>query len=296
MHLDAARARARILYGTPATRYLTVTIMAPRQPPLREASGVNVTLALGRRDQFAVLVYGDRAEIVGELSAASFAATWIALDDLADIDALGWTELTGPWFSGARALAAPHAAAGASVLTDGLTKARLTDRNELAMAAASFRKRGSTSTFGIGANFDEELPASMAIAVGRFVETGAPVPDVLANETRETLEVVARDALLDIVCGPGVNAVVLNDNPIEKSVGRLRVRLGDVVGNEEITLALAIICAPAVAEQIASVDFRLTNRDGAVFHEPMRVQWRVGDAASTQWQPVAAISPKRVAC
>ena len=108
--------------------------------------------------------------------------------------------------------------------------------------------------------------------------------------------------------------------PALSSTRMLSSCLGDVVANQEITLALAITCAPSAAEQIAFVDCRLTDRDGALFHEPMRVQWHVpADAALNQWQPVSqsvliaignigaerepcspptavAISPEHVAC
>jgi Ca-activated chloride channel family protein len=314
MYIEADR--ALVPSHTPAARYLTVRITAPpRRHPVRQRPAVNVALVLDRsgsmdgrkiemareavahaiklldqRDQFTVVVYDDRVEIVLELTAASSEAKKNALHRLAHIDARGSTDLAGGWFAGARALAAPEATTRVLLLTDGLANAGVTDHDELRKAAASFREQGiATSTFGVGVDFDEELLASIATEGGGhfyFIETAAQIPDLLASELGETLEVVARDAVFDITCGPGVGAIALNGSRVETSDGRLRVRLGDLVADQEITLALAITCGPAAAEQIVFVDCRVTDRDGALFQEPMRVEWRVADAAANQRQPV----------
>jgi hypothetical protein len=188
---------------------------------------------------------------------------------------------------------APGAAGAVSrvlLLTDGLANVGVIDHDELRAAAVRFREQGiATSTFGVGADFDEELLASIATHGGGhfyFIEKATQIPDFLASELGETLEVVARDAVFDVTCCPGVEAMVLNDLPTEASNGRVRVRLGDLIADQEITLALAITCPSSAPEQTAFVDCRVTDRDATLFQEPMRVEWRVADTAANELQPV----------
>ena len=216
------------------------------------------------------------------------------------MDARGSTDLAGGWFRGVQQIgntAGADDGAPASdivrrvlLLTDGLANIGITDPAELRDAAARFRQQGvATSTFGVGADFDEELLASIATHGGGhfyFIEKAQQIPDFLASELGETLEVIARDAVFDVTCGPGVSAMLLNDLPVDASDGRLRVKLGDLVADQEMTLALAIRCAPRSAGETAFVDCRVTDRDAALFQQPMRVEWLAADAAANDQQPV----------
>jgi hypothetical protein len=64
------------------------------------------------------------------------------------------------------------------------------------------------------------------------------------------------------------------------------VRLGDLVGDQEVTVALAVSCAAHLRDATAFVDCRVTDRNGALYQEPMRVEWRSADAAHNERQPV----------
>jgi Ca-activated chloride channel family protein len=178
------------------------------------------------------------------------------------------------------------------LLTDGLANQGIVDPAELAATAARFRARGiATSAFGVGADFDEELLARLATEGGGhfyFIERARQIPDFLTSELGETLEVVARDVTLDLTCGHGVEAVVLNALPVEASEGRVRVRLGDLVADQEVTLAVSVTCAPHPAEATVFVDCRVTDRDAALYREPLRVDWRAASAAEHDAQPVNA--------
>jgi Ca-activated chloride channel family protein len=206
--------------------------------------------------------------------------------------------------AGAAGVAGAAVAAGAAVsrvllLTDGLANQGITDHDELAQAAARLRAQGiSTSTFGVGADFDEQLLARLATEGGGhfyFIEQPAQIPDFLASEVGETLEVVARDVVLDLTCSTGVDATVLNGFAADTAPGRVRIKLGDLVADQEITLAVAVSFAPQLLEAGAFVDCRVTDRDGALYREPMRVDWRAADAAENDRQPVNQAVIVRVA-
>ena len=130
------------------------------------------------------------------------------------------------------------------LLTDGLANRGVVEPDELVATAKRLRSEGvATSTFGVGADFDEDLLSRIATEGGGhfyFIEKAQQIPDFFASELGETLEVVARDAVFEVACDPGVEAVVLNGFPAEQVDGRLRVQLGNLIADQEITLIVAV--------------------------------------------------------
>ena len=75
----------------------------------------------------------------------------------------------------------------------------------------------TTSTFGLGADFDEQVMAGIATHGGGhfyFIEQAQQIPDLLASELGEVLDVVARD-------------VETGRRLVERFVGGLRFELVD---------------------------------------------------------------------
>ena len=179
------------------------------------------------------------------------------------------------------------------LLTDGLANQGVTDPDALRQAAARYRSQGiTTSTFGLGADFDEELLTTMASEGGGhfyFIEQAQQIPDLLASELGEVLDVVARDVVFEVTAGDGVSVLVLNGLPVEQAGSVTRVRLGDLVSEQEVTLLLAISCAARAEGAQASVDCRVTDRGGVLFAEPMKVEWTAVAADKHQQQPVNQI-------
>lgn len=321
MHIQADR--ALIPAHTPAVCHLTITITAPGRPPrAAERPPVNVALVLDRsgsmdgrkiemartavarairlldpRDHLAVVVYDDQVETLLATVPASKRAKDAALEHLARIDARGSTDLAGGWFAGAVQLGSAHIeeSTAASVrrvllLTDGRANQGIVDHDALAAAAARLRAQGiSTSTLGIGADFDEQLLARIATEGGGhfyFIEKATQIPDFLASELGESLEIVARDVVVDLTCSSGVAATVLNGFATDTSAGRVRVSLGDLVADQEVTLVIAVSCRPSPLETMATVDCRVTDRDHVLYQEPMRVEWRAATPTDAARQPV----------
>jgi Ca-activated chloride channel family protein len=320
MHIQADR--ALIPAHTPSVRHLTIKVTAPtKKGSAHERPPVSVGLVLDRsgsmdgqkiemaraavahaikllneRDRLAVVVYDDRVETILECTPASAEAKKKALDRLARIEARGATNLSGGWLDVLGALRAPGGpGAGVAVsrvllLTDGLANQGIVDPTELAEIAGKSRAQGiATSTFGVGADFDEELLSKIATEGGGhfyFIEKPKQIPDFLTSELGETLEIVARDVVLDITCSTGVDAMMLNGFAVDTAPGRVRVKLGDLVADQEITIAVAVSCGAHLLETTAFVDCRVTDRDGALHPEPIRVEWRAADAAETERQPI----------
>jgi Ca-activated chloride channel family protein len=333
MHLQTDR--ALVPAGTPSVRYLHVTITAPPaplrargdhgRPPAaaalvldRSGSMDGRKLAMARtavahavrllapHDELAVVCYDDRVDTVLARTPASAEAKRLAHDRLSRIDARGSTDLEAGWMRGAAELRG--ATAGVRrvlLLTDGLANQGVTDPQALAAAAAELRAQGiTTSTFGVGADFDEVLLARLAAEGGGhfyFIEQPGQIPDLLASELGEALDVVARDAVFEITAGPGVDLGVLNDVLADAAPGVLRVRLGDLVAEQEVTLVVAVGVrrVPAVGEAVAvgvrrvpavgeavAVRCRLSDRDQALFAQPFAVEWTVVAPAVNDQQPV----------
>ena len=205
---------------------------------------------LDARDQLAVIAYDNEVDVVLESTSASPEAKALALKRLAAIDPRGNTDLSGGWSCGAgevaRHLSPPDAPSAARVLllTDGLANAGISDHDELARMAAAFRAKGiATSTFGLGADFDETLLSRLATEGGGhfyFIESPGQIPDLLMSELGETLDVVAPGAEFVINGGPAVEIGLLNEFPVEAKADGLHVKLGDLVAGQEVKLVVAL--------------------------------------------------------
>jgi hypothetical protein len=157
--------------------------------------------------------------------------------------------------------------------------------------AGRLRSAGvATSTFGVGADFDEELLSRIATEGGGhfyFIEHAQQIPDFFASELGETLEVVARDAVFEVACDPGVEAMVVNGLAIERVEGRLRVQLGNLIADQEITLIIAVAFKGSQSEGVTlGVQCRVEDRDHVLYPEPIGVSWRAVAAAEDAAQPV----------
>ena len=186
-------------------------------------------------DRFAIVVYDDRIDVVVPGTLATPEARRTALERLREIDARGSTNLGEGWLRGAEQVALALAAEGVNrclLLTDGLANVGITDRDALARHAGELRARGvSTTTFGVGEDFDEVLLQAMAAAGGGhfyFIATPASIRDHITSEVGETLEVVARGVTLEISAAEGVRVESLSPYPVRDGRGRTEVVLGDL--------------------------------------------------------------------
>ena len=179
-----------------SVRYALVSITAPEAPPKKGREPLHLAFVLDRSgsmggpkivlareavrlalqalhpaDRFSLVAYDDQVEVVVESVQATAEARRNALAKLARIDARGSTDLHGGWAAGCGQLAAHLGAADVGrclLLTDGLANVGIDDPAQLVSLAGAARKEGriATSTFGVGADFDERLLRGMADASG----------------------------------------------------------------------------------------------------------------------------------
>jgi Ca-activated chloride channel family protein len=216
-------------------------------------------------------VYDDSVDVLQRSTNAIPEAKRRALSALHDIGPRGMTDLSSGWLRGSAEIAEhlnEEGIARALLLTDGLANRGITERPMLAHHAGELRKRGvATSTFGVGADFDERLLRDMAHEGGGnfyFIENPAQIPDLLTSELGEALEVVARRAALEIVLPRGARAEVLNRFRFAQTPGgnELRVELGDLSSGQEVRAVIRVQFAPDEAGQRATMRIAMTA-DGA---------------------------------
>jgi Ca-activated chloride channel family protein len=279
--------------GHRSKRHVLARVTAPEQrrehprPPVNVAfvldrsgsmSGQKIALArqavnravqgLDPRDRFAVVVYDDQIDVLVESTAASGEAKRMVLGRLATTDARGSTNLADGWLRGCAQVGIHldgETVGRCLLLTDGLANVGITDPVELEHHAQELRSRGvTTTTFGVGADFDEALLRQMSTAGGGnfyFLEHAAQIPDLLASELGEALDIVVRDAVLEIETDPRVRVEPLTWKHAESHEGLSRVMLGDLVSAQMLDIVLRFGFPYGTLGGTVRAALRLRDRD-----------------------------------
>jgi len=271
MSLEVLSDRSLIRCGRQSVRHLLVTLEAPAAPARLQRPAVNVSFvidrsgsmsggkltraceavlhALGRlepQDRFSVVDYDDVVTVTVPPAFASQAAIEDAARRVSNLHPRQSTNLSGGWLKGCE-LIAEHLdeenIARCLLLTDGLANCGIKDPEELVGHASALRQRGiATSTFGVGADFDEHLLGAMAERGGgtfHFLSDAEVIPRAIDQELGEALEVVARDACL-VIEAPGVEVRSLNDFPTRMDNGRTVIELGGLVSSQVLKIVVEL--------------------------------------------------------
>jgi Ca-activated chloride channel family protein len=318
MHITTDR--AFVPAGTPVVRYLHIVLNAPgRRQDETTRPAASVALVLDRSgsmdgqkmtmareavahatkllrptDHLALVCYDEDVTTILERTPATAEAKKVALERLAKVSARGSTDLHAGWLQGAQQVqptATDASVTKVMLLTDGLANHGIVDADEIIAAAQRLREAGvTTSTFGVGQDFNEHLLSRMATAGGGhfyFIERPKQIPDFLASELGETLEVVARDVVLQIDCDPGVDAMIVNELPAERHDDRVSIRLGNLVADQELEIVVAAVFKGSQGKGASlGVQCRVTDRDGVLPDQPMAVKWEAVDALTDANQRV----------
>jgi Ca-activated chloride channel homolog len=243
--------------------------------------------ALLPTDRFAVVCYDDRIDVVVEGTNASREAKTNAVERLRDIDARGSTDLGGGYLRGAEQVATALSAQGVNrvlLLTDGLANQGITDPTELSRHATELRARGvTTTTFGVGEDFDEALLQSMADAGGGhfyFIGSAVQIQDHIASEVGELLEVVARDVVLEITAPEHLEPRTLSPYRIERHGARHHVLVGDLVAEQRLEIVLRLKFEYGEIGQEVGILVGASDREGVLLAAgatPVGVGWEYAD-------------------
>ncbi len=186
--------------------------------PLEEAKRCarNIIDSLAPGDRTAVFAFDDEIVQVAPLTPA---ANKLALATaLATIESGGSTNLHGGWRAGADELAAKLAGKDLHrviLLSDGCANAGELDLEQIALQCRDMAKGGvSTSTYGLGENFNESLMLAMA-AAGRgnayYGQTAADLAEPFAAEFALLTSLCARGLVLKVNASAGIGVKLRND-------------------------------------------------------------------------------------
>lgn len=311
-----------------SARYVLLSFAAPESPRASTREPVNVAFVIDRSgsmggskirlaleavvqalrmlkvsDRFSVVCYDEQIDLVVPSTLASGEAVRSAISQVQQLQARGSTDLGAGWLKGCEELA-QHLHGGqvarCLLLSDGLANHGITDRGELARHAGELRARGiTTSTIGLGADFDEVTLEGMARAgAGHFyyVETPVQIPDCLTGELGEALEIVAHDVAVSVHAGDGIAVTTLNRFPVRQdSEGRVSVRLGDLASRQDVEVVFRLKFPNGKAGGSARAIFSVTDARGAISEPDTDAIWTYTDHPANDAQPRNVIVDRAVA-
>jgi Ca-activated chloride channel family protein len=232
---------------------------------------------LDEGDSVSVVVYDDRIDTLLTQRLLDSDGRDKAIRRLRRVGPRGSTDLAGGWLTGCDQLApiadgsrvlrrnGTRSIVRALLLTDGLANVGMTDHDEIANHAGELARRGiSTSTFGTGSSYDEDLLARMADAGrGHFhhIPNAAAIPQVFAGELGEMLELALRDVTLSLRLPAGWQGSLMNDLPMERHGDWVRLPLGELASLESRTLLWELTLPASADGRVDEIEIRLDGVD-----------------------------------
>lgn len=298
-------------------RHALVTFSAPDAPHGSSRAPVNVAFVLDRSgsmggskialakqalfqallllrpaDRFAIVFYDHQIDLVVPSTLATAEAVENAARQVQAIQARGNTDLGGGWLRGCQQIAEHldgQQIGKCLLLTDGLANQGITDPIELERHARELSSRGvATSTLGLGQGFNEELLQRMADA-GRghsyHIETAVQIADTLTSEIGETLETVAREAVVRVMAEADVRVTTLNAFEVRQVEGGAEIRLGDLVARQAVSVVVRLEFPAGVEGSTSRALFGVKDRTGALTSIETDVIWTYAAHGDNDRQP-----------
>lgn len=252
---------------------------------------------LNSRDILSIVLYNNRVDTL--LTPAPVQHKDAINQRLEDIRAGGTTNLSGGWLE-----AIKHVSENLKddflnrviLMTDGLANRGIIEPDRLVALGKQKHQEGiSTTTMGLGDDFNEDLLMSIASASGGafyFIESPEVTPSIFNEELRGLLRVVGQNLVISLQLTEDVSQVnQLNAYPATIEADRAAFRLGDIFAEEIKTLALEL-SLPGINEtgqrQIATLRFEYDElNDNGVDHRVNEMPIVINFAPEGQ-QPVLA--------
>jgi Ca-activated chloride channel family protein len=226
--------------------------MSGEKLPYVKAAVANVVDLLEEKDRASLVVFDDEVETVvegGEMTPAFRKEMKAAISRL---QTGGSTNLAGGWAQGCDGIAKNQLAEGINrclLLSDGQANVGESDPEQLAVHTRELSRRGiSTTTFGVGLDYNHELMEAMANAGSGnyyFIETPEQSKELFRQELDGLREVTARAVEIIIKLPAGFKAVVLGTWPVEQKARQLKITLGDMISGIERHVFVKLEASPA---------------------------------------------------
>jgi len=212
---------------------------------------------LTERDRLAIVTFDDEVNVL--VPSQPVRDPLLFISAINTIDAGGCTALFDGWLAGATQVANqldPQGLNRVLLLSDGQANEGLTDAAAIAAKVEGLTQRGiSTSAFGLGSGFDEDLMGAIATAGdGTLAQIESPkqLADLYASELQGLATTLGRKVSLGIRPKHGAEVVdVLNDLP-KTSAGNFQ--LPNLRHGQELNVGVQLqLPAWAANQEIASV-------------------------------------------
>lgn len=221
---------------------------------VKEAA-IDVVQHLTSADRVGVVAYDDTVQTVADSGVAIASHKSAVISAIKSIRSGNSTNLSDGWLTGCEMVARQQNQSRsidcAWLLTDGLANQGIVNPQELGHHAEQLRKRGiSTTTFGVGDGFNEDLLRLMADKGGGnfyFLSSAGSASANFIGELQERMTTVARNLQLQITFdNPAVQVECLNDYEQNVKPGVLQVFPGDLYAGEEKLLVVHVATPPGI--------------------------------------------------
>jgi Ca-activated chloride channel family protein len=209
------------------------------------------------------------------------------------LQADGWTDLCGGWMQGCKEVArtlGENAVGRVLLLTDGLANRGTVDHEQILVHVRELRARGvSTSTFGLGEDFDEGLLGRMAEAGGgtfHYIAEPESIQGYLTQEVGEALEIALPDAEVVLEGLDDVEIGSPNGYLLTRTDGRWSVAVGSLLSGQELSFLLDLRFPRGRTGRKVTSTLRLASRGEIAACDPASLQWTWASEEKNASQPV----------
>jgi Ca-activated chloride channel family protein len=217
-----------------------------------KAAVSNVVDLLEEKDRASLVIFDDEVETVVEGGEMTPAFRKEMKEAISRLQTGGSTNLAGGWAQGCDGIARNQLADGINrclLLSDGQANVGEQDPERLAVHTRELSRRGiSTTTFGVGVDYNEELMEAMANAGSGnyyFIETPEQSRDLFRQELEGLRDVTARAVEIILKLPAGFKPAVLGTWPVEQKTRQLKITLGDMISGIERHVFVKLEVAPA---------------------------------------------------
>jgi Ca-activated chloride channel family protein len=257
-------------------------------------AATHVLNLLQEQDRIALITYDDKIDVLSASTGVSDTNRRELIRKIARLETGGSTNLSGGWLAGcqeAAAVAEKETINRALLLTDGEANAGIIDPEELARHAKELSNRGiSTSTFGVGAGFNEHLLEAMANQGGGnfyFIDQPGSIPALFLREFKELAAVTARNVEITLDFPANWRLQVPGGWRTEFSEGRLRIFLGNLFSGQkqDIYIKLAIPATGEPANTTLKINLSGKDEKDFLFEETAGLAFQYADQAQVEAAP-----------
>jgi Ca-activated chloride channel family protein len=205
---------------------------------------------LGARDTLSVVLYNDHVETL--LPPENVKRKDVINQRIARIKTGGTTNLSSGWLEGCNFVAQNLDNLGVNrviLMSDGLANRGVTESDVLVKMTGQKLEEGvSTTTMGLGDDFNEDLLMAMADAGGGsfyFIESPEVAPMIFKEELQGLLSVIGQNLTVSFEpTDPEITVNQLNAYPDDMNGNIFSYRLGDIFGDEIKALLLEVTIPP----------------------------------------------------